>query len=166
MALVNPLPYPNMDFVPLDILTATELDQLVANIEAINATTAIDTAINNALYYKNGDTITLDQDKTPPLAGILTGGNGSIWLSVPVKKRLDNITAVTCTSFSAGIRCNGVYLGGTSPYDFLTNATSTTVKIDTQVNMIYLNFSKTGGWGGTNNTAISAGNITATFTLS
>lgn len=35
MALVT-LPYPNMDFVPLDILTANELDQLVANIEAVN----------------------------------------------------------------------------------------------------------------------------------
>lgn len=35
MALVT-LPYPNMDFVPLDVLTANELDQLVANIEAIN----------------------------------------------------------------------------------------------------------------------------------
>lgn len=27
------LPYPNMDFVPLDTLTATEQDHLVANIE-------------------------------------------------------------------------------------------------------------------------------------
>lgn len=165
MPLVT-LPYPNMDFTPLDILTANELDQLVANIEAINNTTAITTALNDALYYKAGDTITLDQDKTPPLSGLLTGGNGSIWLGVPVKKRLDNITSVTCTAFSAGIRCNGVYLGGSSPYDFLTNATSTTVKIDTQINMIYLNFSKSGGWGGTNNTAVSAGNITASFTLS
>lgn len=39
---ITTLPYPNMDFVPLDILTATELDQLVANIEAINNSTAID----------------------------------------------------------------------------------------------------------------------------
>lgn len=29
------LPYPDMDFVPLDILTANELDQMVANIEFI-----------------------------------------------------------------------------------------------------------------------------------
>lgn len=29
------LPYPSMDFVPLDILTASELDQMVANIEYI-----------------------------------------------------------------------------------------------------------------------------------
>lgn len=30
------LPYPNMDFTPLDILTADEMDQLVANIEFIS----------------------------------------------------------------------------------------------------------------------------------
>lgn len=30
------LPYPNMDFTPLDILTADEMDQLVANIEYIS----------------------------------------------------------------------------------------------------------------------------------
>lgn len=35
MAIVN-LPYPSMDFVPLDILTADELDHIVANIEAVN----------------------------------------------------------------------------------------------------------------------------------
>lgn len=36
------LPYPNMDFVPLDILTADELDHMVANIEAINSVNVID----------------------------------------------------------------------------------------------------------------------------
>lgn len=38
MALTT-LPYPSMDFVPLDILTAEEMNQLVANIEAINNAT-------------------------------------------------------------------------------------------------------------------------------
>lgn len=165
MPLVT-LPYPNMDFTPLDILTANELDQLVANIEAINNTTAIATALTDALYYKAGDTITLDQDKTPPLSGLLTGGNGSIWLGVPVKKRLDNITTVTCTAFTAGIRCNNAYLGGANDYDFLTNATSSSFTIDQQTNTIYINFTKSTGWGGTNNTAISAGNVIASFTLS
>ena len=33
---ITTLPYPNMDFTPLDVLTADELDQLVANINAIN----------------------------------------------------------------------------------------------------------------------------------
>ena len=30
------LPYPSIDFVPLDVLTADELDQIVANVNAVN----------------------------------------------------------------------------------------------------------------------------------
>lgn len=49
MALVT-LPYPSMDFTPLDILTADELDQIVANYEAINNATIQTTNIaNNAV---------------------------------------------------------------------------------------------------------------------
>lgn len=44
---ITTLPYPNMDFVPLDVLTATELDQLVANIEAINNANITTSAIAN-----------------------------------------------------------------------------------------------------------------------
>ena len=166
MALAT-LPFPNMDFVPLDILTANELDQLVANIEAINNTTAIDTLIQQTFFYKAGDTISLSQDNyTPPINGLLTGANGSIWLGIPVKKRLDNISTVTCTAFTAGIRCNGAYLGGANDYDFLSNATSSSFEIDQKTNTISISFTKSSGWGGTNNCAVSAGNINATFVLS
>lgn len=44
---ITTLPYPNMDFVPLDVLTADELDQIVANIEAINNATINTGAIAN-----------------------------------------------------------------------------------------------------------------------
>lgn len=44
---ITTLPYPNMDFVPLDILTATELDQIVANVEAINASSITTSALSN-----------------------------------------------------------------------------------------------------------------------
>lgn len=43
MSLVQ-LPYPSMDFVPLDVLTADELDQIVANINAINNNALVSTA--------------------------------------------------------------------------------------------------------------------------
>lgn len=33
------LPYPNLDFVPLDVLKADDLDKIVANINAINGYT-------------------------------------------------------------------------------------------------------------------------------
>lgn len=44
---ITTLPYPNMDFVPLDILTASELDEIVANVEAINASSIDTTALSN-----------------------------------------------------------------------------------------------------------------------
>lgn len=45
------LPYPDMDFVPLDILTANELDQMVANIEYLANVFPIgsDEIANNAI---------------------------------------------------------------------------------------------------------------------
>lgn len=44
------LPYPSMDFVPLDVLTADELDQIVANINAVNNGSADTSQIaNNAI---------------------------------------------------------------------------------------------------------------------
>lgn len=46
MAIIT-LPYPNMDFVPLDVLTADELDQIVANIEAINNAMISTASISN-----------------------------------------------------------------------------------------------------------------------
>lgn len=42
------LPNPGMDFDPLDVLTAAELDQMVANIEALAAGTAAVTNISHA----------------------------------------------------------------------------------------------------------------------
>lgn len=36
---ITTLPYPNMDFTPFDILPASDLDKMVANIEAINNAT-------------------------------------------------------------------------------------------------------------------------------
>lgn len=44
--MITTLPYPNMDFVPMDILTAAELDQIVANIEAVNNALITNSAIS------------------------------------------------------------------------------------------------------------------------
>lgn len=45
---ITTLPYPSMDFTPLDVLTADELDQIVANIEAINSASIGTSAIANS----------------------------------------------------------------------------------------------------------------------
>lgn len=50
------LPNPNMDFVPLDQLTAAELDQMVQNIEYLNT-------------YINNNMMTLQVTSTDPGEG-------------------------------------------------------------------------------------------------
>lgn len=71
---ITTLPYPNMDFVPLDILTATELDQLVANIEAINNANITTSAIANGAVVasKFGSDVTAVK-RTEIFSGNTTG---------------------------------------------------------------------------------------------
>lgn len=58
------LPYPSMDFVPLDVLTADELDQIVANIDAVNNAT-VDTGniANGAITGAKIASATITGDK-------------------------------------------------------------------------------------------------------
>lgn len=61
---ITTLPYPNMDFVPLDVLTADELDQIVANIDAINnASIPTDSIANSAITTAKlaDDSVTSDK---------------------------------------------------------------------------------------------------------
>ena len=56
------LPHPNMDFVPLDQLTAEELDNMVANIEYLKT-------------YINNNMLTLSVVTTDPGAGSALAAN-------------------------------------------------------------------------------------------
>ena len=108
MAIVT-LPYPNMDFVPLDVLTADELDQIVANIDAINnASITTDSIADGAVtsdkidwttiapYWKTVATSTSSSVTLPAgyrlyrvrLIGNKTGTNGWGVISCPQAKDL------------------------------------------------------------------------------
>ena len=73
------LPYPSIDFVPLDVLTADELDELVANINAVNNGTVPDGAITTAKVVDGAITASkIDWDSmesgTPVSLGYSTSG--------------------------------------------------------------------------------------------
>jgi hypothetical protein len=51
------LPYPSMTFVPLDILTAEEMNQIVANIESLDIN-VVDNYGRMGMYFPNGILIT------------------------------------------------------------------------------------------------------------
>lgn len=52
------LPYPSMTFVPLDVLTAEEMNQIVANIESLDINIATDNNGRMGMYFSNGILIT------------------------------------------------------------------------------------------------------------
>lgn len=82
------LPYPGMDFTPLDVLTAAEMDQLVANIEYLNTQL---TATNGDVYHTAG-TYTFNP-------GMVWGTTGAdydrIHLYVISDKSMKNVTPVS-----------------------------------------------------------------------
>lgn len=86
------LPYPNMDFVPLDILTASELDQMVANIEyiasgsvfPINTANIADGAITTPKIADNAVTSSKIDFTTAPLSSSYKTSTVSIGYSITV----------------------------------------------------------------------------------
>lgn len=75
MALTT-LPYPNMDFVPLDILTADELDHIVANYTAINnATIGTSNIANSAVTSAK-----IDWSGTPLSYSTTEKNTGATWI--------------------------------------------------------------------------------------
>lgn len=110
------LPYPNMNFVPLDVLTAAEQNQLVANIEYIAnqfpvSSSNIDWA---TLAYKPGDTIELvDESFMINAIQKVNSGNNFIRGSLQLAKSISpSVTSVNFTPAPGGYqdayRANGV----------------------------------------------------------
>lgn len=112
MALAT-LPYPSMDFVPLDVLTADELDQIVANINAINNNSSVPTAsiadgavtvqklasaVQDAYSYKAGDVVTFSNQI---LCCTIADSAGSQSYLLPVAKSLDRVSSATIRITSA-----------------------------------------------------------------
>ena len=86
--------------------------------------------ILDALFYKSGDTLTLEDI---PLNGHITSGTKYVNLSVPVEKSLANINTITVTTCKGGVRTtNGGYLNsGSDSSDWLntTNVSVTATKV-------------------------------------
>ena len=82
MALTT-LPYPSLDFVPLDILTAEEMNQIVANYTAINnATIGTSQLANSSITTSKLANKAVTSDKVDWTTLKATRADAS-WLSVP-----------------------------------------------------------------------------------
>ena len=141
MALTT-LPYPSLDFVPLDILTAEEMNQIVANYTAINnatigtnqlANSSITTSklANKAVTSDKVDWATLYKSATPLSATLpvqaqtetavqsfsLPAGKWRIFWSV---RGYGDYTQVDITF--AGLKANGVNVQSLAVNDATTGA--------------------------------------------
>jgi hypothetical protein len=134
------LPYPDMDFVPLDILTALELDQIVANIEYIandafpvtNANIA-DSAVSTTKLNTNAVSTAKIQDGAVTAEKIdFTTFKQPIYVAASTTTTLTTNFAdiVTASNVPAGsyiviarVACMGN--GDSSAFDYIINVTNT-----------------------------------------
>lgn len=104
---ITTLPYPNMDFVPLDVLTADELDQIVANIDAINnASIPTDSIANSAIITAKlaDDSVTSDKIDWTTLTG-------ASWPAVNADASNSNINSdAWYNQYDYSVTVTGVYL--------------------------------------------------------
>lgn len=117
----------------------------------------IDYAFVDKLFYKPGDVIESGKDTmgVATFSGALTGGNKNLYLAIPLAKSLANISTATINVMQGPVRGGtGNYLNDmTSDFaDLVPKCSSMTVKVDKGSNQIYVIFTRSSGWGGTNNT--------------
>lgn len=92
------------------------------------------------IYYKSGDKFGASFPIT--ISGLITSSSKRIIITLPVPKRLDNITTITCTSYNAELRCNNGYVNSASGYkEYASDSEYSIVCSKAEKNMIeiYLN---------------------------
>lgn len=111
------LPYPNMDFTPLDILTADEMDQLVANIEYLAQRFPVTTTRDSLWSGTISDTAT-----TATLSEALVDGG---------------VYIATFMAISGAYQASFVFLGGQTTHQFYVSDGTNYVRwrLDFQDNM-------------------------------
>ena len=119
------------------------------------------------LFYKSGDVVSSGDGTSyvEVFNGFLTTGNSDLVITIPMSKRLDNITSAAITALNGDYRCQGAYLTGNGTD--ITTLSSQTIAISKATNTIIVTFRKTSGtWGATNNSTVSLGIKTFSITLS
>lgn len=82
------LPYPSMNFVPLDVLTAAQQNQLVANIEYLNT----QLGVTNGDVYLSAGTYTFQPGM---LYGTTAADYDKMQFYLPTGKSMKNVTPVS-----------------------------------------------------------------------
>lgn len=128
-----------------------------------------DIYVNDKLYYKKGETITVNN--SPMLFSVVSNSTKDYTVMIPLQKRLDKISTITCTSFKANVRRGSGYLfdnafvtGGVDIYNAIRESLTITKIADINMIKVTFRFSST-IYGGTNNTFVISEINEAKFTL-
>ena len=120
--------------------------------------------ILDEIFYKPGDVIELGATDAKALTvdGFISDSSRQLLMSIPVPKRLDNITTITVTSVNVEARGHEGYLNNVSGYNEYVGASGYTFYIDkSSENTIRLRmakstaYTKSGGGNASNNVPIS-----------
>lgn len=121
----------------------------------------VDTLLQDALYYKAGDTITFSSNQI--FAGYLTTNKTNLSFTIPLPKRLDNITSVTATNMILDVRMGTAGYLPSYQWDALANADSISYSLDSNLLKIVI-LSTTLFQSASNNIAlVVAGTISLTL---
>lgn len=117
------LPYPGLSFVPLDELSAEEMNEIVANytyianqfpITSTNLATSLQNLIAGASYTSGSQ---WKPSRSTVCAGVLTGntsGSPSVQFSIPLNKNTSAVSNITGYNITGTIRCPARRLLGTA----------------------------------------------------
>lgn len=164
--VMNMLSSIDTDNISDDAVTTDKL----ADSSVTNAKLDIDWKDIPELYYQPNDVVSESDTGVIKnvLNGYITSGSADMQVTIPLAKRLDNITSATITKMVVNGRCQGSYLTGLDGTggDLATLSTNITVHISKETNSLSILFNKSGGWGGTNNSTVSLAVKEYSITLS
>lgn len=111
--------------------------------------------VMHELFYRAGDTFTLTG--YTPIHGFVTLGNKLVRLTIPMPKSLANISTISCTACTGGVRVTaGGYLNnGSDSSNWLSDSTVTVTAYKAGDKLIRLELSTSGTYSNvTNNTPV------------
>lgn len=124
-------------------------------------------SLHDEMFYKDGDTYEIQSDYTG-FAGLITGGTTSMRFTIPLPKKLTNISSITVNTLTLNVRLSsGGYLVASNT-NFLASAYTVTTTVPAD-NLLVIIVQKSSAFtGATNNspivvTGIAGSGIKVTF---
>lgn len=148
------LPYPSMTFVPFDILTAAEMNQLVANDQALAAGTGLDSGaitgdkISNYKIFSQSDTTNTTENGVKLYSGwgqILGNGSNLIFETVTLPSSITRYISMNVNFI--GYKSGGASAADMTQFDVAVGAGNIVQGVNRTTTNFIVAMSSTGTFG-------------------